>query len=193
MFDNPQLAKMIIFALIGIIVVLVIAVIALAIRRNVYYVDENGNEIKPNKKKKSQESKPQVKAEPVAPVMTPLKVDPILDDKEEPLEVKGTSVTGTIVTVTINGETTESTITSFPCLLGRETSSCNLVISEPAVSRKHAQFILEDGNLYLEDVSEHNGTYVNGTKLPPLGRMRIHEADVISLGRAEIDIQKLLY
>jgi cell division protein FtsL len=50
MFDNAQLDKMIIFALIGIVAILVVAVFVLAVKRNIYYVDENGNEIKPNKK-----------------------------------------------------------------------------------------------------------------------------------------------
>jgi hypothetical protein len=191
MFDNAQLDKMIIFALIGIVVILVVAVFVLAVKRNIYYVDENGNEIKPNKK-------PAANGRPVHPApqkMTPLQADPLPQDydKAEPLEVKGSAVTGALVSVTINGATSESEITSFPCLMGRETSSCNLVISEPAVSRRHAQIIEEDGNLYLEDVSEHNGTFINGIKLPPLGRARIHEGDQISLGRAEIDVQKLLY
>jgi hypothetical protein len=191
MFDNAQLDKMIIFALIGIVAILVVAVFVLAVKRNIYYVDENGNEIKPNKKSSAN-------GQPVHPApqkMTPLQADPLPQDydKAEPLEVKGSSVTGALVSVTINGATSESEITSFPCLMGRETSSCNLVISEPAVSRRHAQIIEEDGNLYLEDVSEHNGTFINGIKLPPLGRARIHEGDQISLGRAEIDVQKLLY
>jgi hypothetical protein len=126
MFDNAQLDKMIIFALIGIVAILVVAVIALAVKRNIYYVDENGNEIKPNKKK------PAVNGQPVHPApqkMTPLQADPLPQnyDKAEPLEVKGSAVAGALVSVTINGNTSESEITAFPCLMGRETSSCNLV------------------------------------------------------------------
>jgi pSer/pThr/pTyr-binding forkhead associated (FHA) protein len=200
MFDNAQLDKTIIFVLIGIIAVLMIAVIALAVKRNIYYVDEQGNEIKPVSKK-SAGTKPvnpapaAVKPAPAYPKMTPLNADkePAPSSLQEPLEVKGSSVTGVLVAVTIDGVTTESTITSFPCLMGREKASCSLVISESAVSRRHAQIIEENGNLYLEDVSEHNGTYLNGTKLPPLGRARIHQADKISLGRAEIEIKKLMY
>ena len=196
MFNNVGIDKMIIFALLGIVAILLIAVIALAVKRNIYYVDENGNEIKPNKKgHQAPASRPAPAAVSPQQRMTPLNADPApsASGLETPLEVKGSSVTGAVVTVTINGQTTESTITSFPCLLGRETATCNLVIAEPAVSRRHAQIIEENGSLYLEDVSEHNGTYLNGTKLPPLGRARIHESDRISLGRAEIDILKLMY
>lgn len=198
MFNNVELDKMIIFTLAGIVAVLLIAVLALAVKRNVYYVDENGNEIKPNKKKSSQNNvhssapvRPQVQPQQK---MTPLNADPLPSEGlQSPLAVKGLSITGVVVAVTINGQTTESTITSFPCLMGREAASCGLVIAEPAVSRRHAQIIEENGSLFLEDVSEHNGTYLNGTKLPPLGRAKIHESDRISLGRAEIEVLRLMY
>jgi hypothetical protein len=193
MFDNTQLDKMIIFTLIGIVIVLTIAVVVLAIKRNVYYVDEEGNEIKPNKKKPAGKDAPHPEA--VQPQkMTPLNADPIQETGlETPLAVKGSTVTGAVVMISINGQKTEATINAFPCLMGREKATCNLLISEPAVSRRHAQLIEENGNLYLEDVSEHNGTFINGTKLPPLGRARVHEGDHISLGRAEIDVEKLMY
>ena len=198
MFNNTAIDKMIIFVLIGIVAVLVVAVMVLAVKRNIYYVDEEGNEIKPNKNKSGHAGNIRPAPAAVNPQpaqrMTPLNADPLPEENlEAPLAVKGSSVTGAVVHITINGQTTEATITNFPCLMGRETASCNLVISEPAVSRRHAQIIEENGSLYLEDVSEHNGTFLNGTKLPPLGRARIHEGDRISLGRAEIDILKLMY
>lgn len=195
MFDNAQLDKVIIFVLIGIVAILTIAVIALAIKRNIYYVDEQGNEIKPGNKKANQPRPAAPAPAPVYPKMTPLKADTETPETtlQEPLAVKGSAVTGAVVEVTIDGNTTESTISKFPCLMGREKASCDLVISESAVSRRHAQIIEDNGNLYLEDVSEHNGTFLNGTKLPPLGRARIHEEDKIALGRAEITVKKLMY
>ena len=47
--------------------------------------------------------------------------------------------------------------------------------------------------IYIEDVSEHNGTFINGSKLPPLGRSKINAGDKVNLGRAEIIIDKILY
>ena len=198
MFNNTAIDKIIIFALIGIVAILLVAVMVLAVKRNIYYVDEDGNEIKPNKHKSGHAGNVRpapavVNPQPVQR-MTTLSADPLPEENlESSLEVKGSSVTGALVHITINGQTTEATITNFPCLMGRETASCNLVISESAVSRRHAQIIEENGSLYLEDVSEHNGTFLNGTKLPPLGRARIHEGDRISLCRSEIDILKLMY
>ena len=118
-----------------------------------------------------------------------------LDDEESEeggtLEVPMTSrpaeITSVELTVTVEDETSSQTLTSFPCMVGRETS-CGLVISEPAVSRKHALFVSEMGGLYIEPVSEHNGTFVNGIRLSSQGKSRVYEGDRISLGRAEIVI-----
>lgn len=210
MFDDPEVDKLIIFALIGMVAVLGIAVIILAVKRNTYYVDENGNEIEPVSKEKalqSQQRRParvqrevEVEEEPVsvAPTYTPLaskNSDDLMENihLEKPISVKPTSPKGIRVTVTINGQSMIHTIQSLPCLIGRDSTSCELLVSEPAVSRRHARFFLENGNLYIEDVSEHNGTFINGTKLPPLGRSRVSEGDIINLGRAEITVDKVAY
>ena len=194
MFDDPKIVKLIIIALIGIIVVLTIAVIYLAIKKNTYYVDEDGEEITAFSTKKTPE--PVVEA-PVVEAAVP--VQPLrgleLDDEESEeggtLEVPMTSrpaeITSVELTVTVEDETSSQTLTSFPCMVGRETS-CGLVISEPAVSRKHALLVSEMGGLYIEPVSEHNGTFVNGIRLSSQGKSRVYEGDRISLGRAEIVI-----
>ena len=85
------------------------------------------------------------------------------------------------MSVIINGQAQQVTLNAFPVLIGRDSSSCGLPISEPAVSRRHARFTLENGNLYIEDVSEHNGTFINGSKLPPLGRSKINAGDKVKL------------
>lgn len=194
MFDDPKIVKLIIIALVGIIVVLTIAVIYLAIKKNTYYVDEDGEEITSFSTKKTPE--PVVEA-PVVEAAVP--VQPLrgleLDDEESEeggtLEVPMTSrpaeITSVELTVTVEDETSSQTLTSFPCMVGRETS-CGLVISEPAVSRKHALLVNEMGGLYIEPVSEHNGTFVNGIRLSSQGKSRVYEGDRISLGRAEIVI-----
>ena len=194
MFDDPKIVKLIIIALVGIIVVLTIAVIYLAIKKNTYYADEDGEEITSFSTKKTPE--PVVEA-PVVEAAVP--VQPLrgleLDDEESEeggtLEVPMTSrpaeITSVELTVTVEDETSSQTLTSFPCMVGRETS-CGLVISEPAVSRKHALLVSEMGGLYIEPVSEHNGTFVNGIRLSSQGKSRVYEGDRISLGRAEIVI-----
>jgi hypothetical protein len=100
---------------------------------------------------------------------------------------------GLVVTVTVGGQSQTHEIDMLPCLVGREQTSCDLVISEPAVSRRHARFYSTEDGLFIEDVSEHNGTYLNGTKLPSLGSAPLSENDRISLGRAEIAVVRILY
>ena len=207
MFSDAELDKLIIYALVGIIAVLFVAVIALAVKKNiVYYVEED--KAVPMRKKDIVKATNHVK-QPAAPAPEPVmpqKMEPLKNLEEDndpegtkvanlevPLEVRNPSVKGVELSVTVNGQTTAHKVTIFPCLIGREVTSCNLVISEPAVSRRHAQLLQENGILYLEDVSEHNGTFLNGIKLPSLGRERIHEGDKISLGRAQVTIDKFLY
>lgn len=197
MFDDPKIVQLIIIALVGIIVVLTIAVIYLAIKKNTYYVDESGEEITTFSTKKTPEpvEAPSVeKSIPVQPLRS-LDLDAAEADENEeeeeggtlevPMTSKPADITAVDLTVTVEDETSTQTLTSFPCMVGRETS-CGLVISEPAVSRKHALLVSEMGALYIEPVSEHNGTFVNGNRLPSQGRSRVYEGDRITLGRAEI-------
>ncbi len=249
MLNDPEIDKLIIYGLAGACAVLLLAVLILAFKRNVYYVNDKGQEIPKPKKSKKQKApteavEPEVKTEvqtpaiepevPVVeaptpaptPVVEPLDlpeaeaevvaepqpttvVPTIKDIPEaqpvEEVEQKGgtlevplakpttSPIKGALVNLTVNGKSEERAIDRLPCLIGRESASCDFVILEPAVSRRHARVLIANDELCIEDVSEHNGTFVNGTKLPSLGRIAIHEGDVISLGRATITIEKLLY
>lgn len=197
MFDDPKIVQLIIIALVGIIVVLTIAVIYLAIKKNTYYVDESGEEITTFSTKKTPEPVEAPSVEKSIPVQPLRSLDLDGDEADEnedeeeggtlevPMTSKPADITAVDLTVTVEDETSTQTLTSFPCMVGRETS-CGLVISEPAVSRKHALLVSEMGALYIEPVSEHNGTFVNGNRLPSQGRSRVYEGDRITLGRAEI-------
>lgn len=209
MFDDPEIDKLIIYALLGMVLVLGIAVIALGIRRNTYYVDDSGREIPPAGKKKASSPRPAPQPRRVEqPVMQeteamqrpPVQPQPAPETRplDQTLDVpwatsQNKKLLGALVKVSIGDQVWEKEITRFPCLIGRESMSCDLVVSEPAVSRKHARFVENNGNLYIEDVSEHNGTYLNGVKLPSLGKARLHEGDRINLGRAEIIVEKFIY
>ena len=285
MLNDPEFDKMIIYGLAGVCCVLLLAVIFLAVKRNIYYVDEEGREV-PSPKQQAKRAKrlrrkaaeepaepeviaaePEVIAEP-EPVLSeaeepveyaevPETAEPVLEDvpadifeeapeegddvtkvmrftidpveqaepaveeieeaaepavEEAPLrmisfdeepeeedvvpeepEETAPKATGLVVTVTVAGQSETHEIDQLPCLIGREQSSCNLVISEPAVSRRHARVYVNEDGLFIEDVSEHNGTYLNGTKLPSLGSAPLKEDDRVSLGRAEIAVNRILY
>lgn len=238
MFNDPEMVKLLIYGLGAACAVLLIAVLVLAFKRNIYYVDENGVEIdKPTAVKMRKEKKVEKKEEVVAPVeevveeeepnnnlektavfkavnvseevKAPEPVAAPLPEVEAPIAKEEANVyqtlevpivknvepkiKGALVTLTINGVSEERAIDHLPSLMGRESSSCDFVILEPAVSRRHARVLLYNGELYIEDVSEHNGTFLNGTKLPPLSRAPLNIGDEIALGRATIKIEKLLY
>ena len=52
MLNDPEIDKLIIYTLAGICAVLMLAVFFLAVKRNIYYVDETGAEVPPPPKKK---------------------------------------------------------------------------------------------------------------------------------------------
>ncbi len=135
---------------------------------------------------------PKKASEPEKPVS--VEVKPQEQAKKEELTILKTSAArGVVINIRVGNMQDDRTITRFPCLIGREAGACNMVIQEPAISRRHAKFVVENGQLYIADVSEHNGTFVNGKKLPSLGSVVLHNGDRISIGRALITIKEILY
>jgi len=51
----------------------------------------------------------------------------------------------------------------FPFTVGRRTDR-DLVLTDPRVSREHAQIMRENDGIYLEDQNSRQGTYVNGER-----------------------------
>jgi hypothetical protein len=56
------------------------------------------------------------------------------------------------------------------------------------VSRKHAVVTLKDTELTLQDYGSANGTYLNGVRLPAHQAHKIHDGDVVRLGRLELRV-----
>lgn len=57
--------------------------------------------------------------------------------------------------------------------------SCDVVIAEPTVSRRHAQASWDGRELVIEDLGSSGGTFVNGMKVQ---RAVLHPGDVVRLG-----------
>ncbi len=55
-------------------------------------------------------------------------------------------------------------IATSPFSVGRKTGTA-LTIDNPSVSGKHAELVLEDGNLLVRDLGSTNGTFVNGMRI----------------------------
>lgn len=68
--------------------------------------------------------------------------------------------------------------------------SCGLVLTDPAVSRKHLLVVLSDGKVVAKDLGSRNGTFFGGA--------RIHEIELpvgamLALGHTEIAVQSRWY
>lgn len=63
--------------------------------------------------------------------------------------------------------------------IGRE-ASARVSLSDDTVSREHAYLSRENGEVYLEDLSSLNGTFVNGQRLD--GRIRLRSGDRLRFG-----------
>jgi FHA domain len=67
-------------------------------------------------------------------------------------------------------------------LVGRH-DACDVMVSHPSVSRKHARLSFRDGHWVLRDLNSTNGTRVNGKRVV---RCRLEPGDRLSLGSADL-------
>ena len=80
----------------------------------------------------------------------------------------------------------------FPCVVGKDEMSCDLVVEAKGVSRKHLRL---DRNRYggvtVEDLNTINGTFLNGRKLAPNMTFEVREGDEISFGSVSYYVNHL--
>lgn len=70
-------------------------------------------------------------------------------------------------------------------VIGRE-ESCDLVVGEPLVSRRHARISVDDTGAYIEDLGSANGTFVNHARLH--GRAQLFPGDQVFIGTVEMEL-----
>ena len=63
-------------------------------------------------------------------------------------------------------------------MVGRD-RTCSIVLTHPAVSRRHARLTLSGSGFLLEDLQSANGTYVNNTRVD---KARLKPGDVVRFG-----------
>src|SRR5512135_752494 len=71
-------------------------------------------------------------------------------------------------------------------LIGRS-SSCNVVLDAPLVSRRHAVLEVEVDRVAVADLGSRNGVFVNGVRV--LGTRVLRDGDTISLGAETLDVK----
>jgi len=67
--------------------------------------------------------------------------------------------------------------------IGRD-DAADIVLDDPAASRKHARLIVADGEVRIADLGSHNGTRVNGA--PIEGSVALTRGDEIAIGEVAI-------
>ena len=73
-------------------------------------------------------------------------------------------------------------------VIGRS-RSCIVQIAETTVSRQHAVFVVEPGNVRLRDLGSSNGTYINGKRVD--GVQALNDGDRVVVGEAELIVRIL--
>ncbi len=53
---------------------------------------------------------------------------------------------------------------SFPCDIGRH-PNCGLILDDAGVSRRHAQLVADEDDLFLVDLGSRNGTFIEGVRI----------------------------
>ena len=77
-----------------------------------------------------------------------------------------------------NDSTEKHPIQGDSVMVGRD-RTCSIVLSHPAVSRRHARMTLNGSAWLLEDLQSANGTYVNNTRVD---KVKLKAGDVVRFG-----------
>lgn len=72
-------------------------------------------------------------------------------------------------------------VNHFPFRIGRDSSSVDLAIPDAQTSRIHAQLILQNGGVWLENLSTTNGTFVNGERI--CESIQLSDGDEAKIGK----------
>lgn len=74
-------------------------------------------------------------------------------------------------------------ITKAGLLLGRDDSKCQVVFTEDVVSGEHAWIVPVDNGVVVIDRGSSNGTFVNSTESPRVGKIGLRNGDRVILGK----------
>lgn len=98
------------------------------------------------------------------------------DEPEEALTV--------IIRYFANGEDHSVTITELPCLIGRDSTACEVPVEDAKASRLHAQLEQENHGIYIIDMGSSNGTKVNGQLIT--APTELLSGDTVRIGNTEL-------
>src|SRR5204863_5621182 len=88
------------------------------------------------------------------------------------------------VVLTVDGQRRE--LTKRCVVLGRS-RDCDVQLSDPNISRRHAELRQEGATFWIVDLDSTNGTELNGE---PTKRARLENGDRITLGSTELVFER---
>lgn len=88
------------------------------------------------------------------------------------------------------GEPVEFILAEPVITLGRD-KTCQVVLSQQAVSRNHARITKEGQLFFLEDLGSAYGTLVNGKPLPKGERRLLRDGDIIAIAQYDLRFDRL--
>jgi EAL domain-containing protein (putative c-di-GMP-specific phosphodiesterase class I) len=88
---------------------------------------------------------------------------------------------------TSSGEPNIIIINATPFQVGRKSSN-NLTISNRTVSGRHAELLVDNGELRLKDHNSTNGTFLNGKRVSSL--VSVADGDVIHFGKVRFTVRR---
>ena len=74
--------------------------------------------------------------------------------------------------------------------VGRDTDN-SIALDDALASRHHAVIQKVKDDFFVEDLNSTNGTFVNTHVIPPGKYVRLHQSDIILVGRTELSLQQL--
>ena len=83
-----------------------------------------------------------------------------------------------------SGKTGERELADGEFTMGRS-STCDIVLDDPRVSRQHARLRVAGNSLFIEDLGSRNGTMIDGERLASAD---LRGGDVISLGGLSLEL-----
>ncbi len=88
-----------------------------------------------------------------------------------------------------NGVLSEEHLLKNITMIGRS-KSCDVVIDNKVVSKKHAEILNEGSNFYIRDIGSKNGTFINGRKLKLMEKAELKSKDKIKLGNVYCSFER---
>mgnify|MGYP001079807387 CR=1 FL=1 len=88
----------------------------------------------------------------------------------------------TLVYTDVDGVDRSFSLGGDPVMVGRA-ADCAIRSEDPRVSRMHARFYLDQGQLWVEDLGSSNGTFINEKKIT---KMTLTHNDVVRCGTLQV-------